>query len=254
MNSSTEPRHRPKHIQPVPEFDQDAERVTEVIVDITDNIVKPILKNNRPHTSSPLSPLRNPTVNPIRAGPLRTPSMDIAPDFHLTENSTDRPTTVAVDPPTTTMNTETIISKPQTRRIKRSLLLEPLSYNETSFSPPFLNSQSEDEVEDTRLITTDKTNMQPESQPRVANGTPQQDEPRSYPTEQAAEYPRQNHTVRGTPAPLSAVDRQSRNEVEDPRPTETATTNMRAESPSSDVTPNTGRAPVLPNASDRRIP
>ena len=202
INISTEPRHRPKHIQPVPEFDKDAERVTELIVDNTNNMVKPILKNNRPHTiTAPQSPLRNSTVNTIRAGTLRSPSMDIAPDFHLTENPTDRPMTEAVDPPTTTMNLETIISKPQTRRIKRSLLLEPLSYNETSFSCPFLNSQSEDEVEDTRPIMTDEPNMQSESQPAVANGTPQQEESRSYPSEQTAEYPRQNHTVRWTPAP-----------------------------------------------------
>ena len=79
---------------------------------------------------------------------------------------------------------------------------------------------------------TDEPNMQSESQPGVANGTPQQDEPWSYPSEQTAEYPRQNHTARGTPIPLSRNDGQSENGVEDPRPTETATTNMRAESPS----------------------
>ena len=144
MNIFTEPRHRPRHIQPVPEFDHDAERVTEIIVDNTNDTVKPILKNNRRHTiTTPQSPPRNSTTNPIRAGTLRSPSIDIASDFHLTENPTDRPTTEAVDPPNTTMNTETIISKPQTRRIKRSLLLEPLSNDETLISPSFLNSQSE---------------------------------------------------------------------------------------------------------------
>ena len=161
--------------------------------------------------------------------------MDIAPDLHLNKNTTDRPTTEAVDPLSTPMTTQTIISKPQTRRNKRSLLLEPLSYDETLISPSFLNSQSEDEVEDTQPIMTDEANMQSESQPGVANGTPQQDEPRSFPSDQTAEYLRQNHTDRGTPIPLSRNDRQTENEVEDPRPTETATTNMRAESPSGDV-------------------
>ena len=231
-NFSTEPRHRPKHIQPVPDFDQDAELVTENIVDNTDNMVKSLLKNKGPYIiTAPQSPQRDPTVHPIRAGTLRSPSIDIAPYFHPIENRTDRPTTEAVDPPSTTMNTETIISKPQTRRIKRFLLLEHLPCNETSF----LNSQSENEVEDTRPITTDETNMQSESQPGIANDTPRQDEPRSYPTDQAAEYPSQNHTVRGTVDPLSSQGKQSENEVQDPRLSETATRNMRAESQSGDV-------------------
>ena len=161
--------------------------------------------------------------------------MDIAPDSHLTENLTVSPTTEAVDPLTTTLSTETHISKPQTRRIKKSLLLEPLSYNETSFSSLFLSIQSEDGVKNTQPIMTDEPNIQSESQPGVANDTPQQDKPRSYPSEQSAEYPRQNHTVRGTPTPLFLNNRQSEHEVEDPRPTETTTTNMRAESPSGDV-------------------
>ena len=132
MNISTEPCHRPKNTQPVPEFDQDAERVTEYLVDNADNMDKSILKNNRPYTiTDTQSPRRYPTVIPIRTGTLQSPSMDMAPDFQPTENPTDRPTSEAVDPPSTTTNTETIISKLQTRRIKWSLLLEPLSYNET---------------------------------------------------------------------------------------------------------------------------
>ena len=199
MNIFTEPGHRPKHIQRVPEFDQNAERVIETLVDNTDNMVKSLLKHNGPYiTTAPHSPQRNPTVNPIRTGTLRSPSMDMSSDLHPTENPTDRPTTETVDPPSTTTNTETIISKPQTRRIKRSLLLEPFSYNETSISPSLHRSQSENEVEDSRPITTDETNMHSESQPSVANDTPQQDEARSYPTDQAADYPSQNHTVRGT--------------------------------------------------------
>ena len=123
-------------------------------------MVKCILKNNGPHTiTAPQSSLRNPIVNPIRAGTLPSPSMDIAPDFHLTENPTGRPTTEVVDPSSTTMNTETIISKPQTRRIERSLLPEPLSYKETLISPSFSNSQPENEAEDPRHIMTDETNM-----------------------------------------------------------------------------------------------
>ena len=77
----------------------------------------------------------------------------------------------------------------------------------------------------------DETNMQPESQPGVAISTPQQDRSRSYPSEQTAEYPRQNHRARGTPSPLSQNDRQSESEVEDPRPIETATTNIQSGSP-----------------------
>ena len=74
--------------------------------------------------------------------------------------------------------------------------------------------------------------MQPESQSGVANSTPQQDRSRSYPSEQTAEYPRQNHRARGTPSPLSPNDRQSESEVENhPRPIETATTNMQSGSP-----------------------
>ena len=49
--------------------------------------------------------------------------------------------------------------------------------------------------------------------------------------EQTAEYPRQNHRARGTPSPLSQNERQSESEVEDPRPIETATTNMQYGSP-----------------------
>ena len=49
----------------------------------------------------------------------------------------------------------------------------------------------------------DEPNMQSESQPGVANGTPQQDEPKSYLPEQTAEYPRNNNTVRGINVPLS---------------------------------------------------
>ena len=36
LNISTEPRHRPKTVQPVPDYDQDVERVTEILVDNPD--------------------------------------------------------------------------------------------------------------------------------------------------------------------------------------------------------------------------
>ena len=187
MNFSTEPRHRPKNIQPVTEFDQDAEHVTEILVDNTNNIVKSTLKNNGSHNTAPQSPQKDSTVNPIRAGNLRSPTMDMASDFHQTENSTGRPTTEALDPTNTTTNTETVTSKPQTRRIKRSLLLEPLSYNETLVSPSFHRSQSQNELEDPRPITTDETNMQSELPQGDGNDTPTQDEPQSYPIAQIAE-------------------------------------------------------------------
>ena len=80
-----------------------------------------------------------------------------------------------------------------------------------------------------------ETNMQPETQPCVANGTPQQDKSRSYLSEQTAEYPTKNHTTKGEPTLLSRNDRQCGNEVEGPRPTETTATNMQSGSPTGAV-------------------
>ena len=220
MNISTEPRHRPKTVQPVPDYDQDVERVTEILVDDPTNRPKSILKNQESQITAPQSPPKDQPVNPIRAGILRSPTMDVAPDCQH-ENINCRITTEAVDLAQPTINMKTTPSKPTTRGIKRSLLLEP----------PHLNSQPEDEVEDTQPIMADETNMQPESRSGVANSTPQQDRPRSYLSEQTAEYPRQNHRVRGTPSLLSQNDRQSESEVENPRPIETATTNMQSGSP-----------------------
>ena len=229
MNISTEPRHRPKTVQPVPEYDQDVERVTEILVDNLTNKPKSILKNQGSQITTPQSPPKNQQVNPIRAGIIRSPTKDVAPDCHQHENITCRTTTEAVEPDQPTINKKTTPSKPTTRRIKRSLLLEP----------PHLNSQPQDEVELTQPIMADAPNMQPESQSGVANSTPQQDSSRSYPSEQTAEYPRQNHRTRGTPSPLSQNDSQAENEVEDPRPIETATKNMQSGSPSGaeNVTP-----------------
>ena len=228
MKISTEPRHRPKTVQPVPEYDQDAERVTEILIDDPTNRPKSILKNQGSQITAPQSPPKNQPVNPIRAGNLRSPTVDLAPDQH--KNITCRTTTEAVDlaQPTDTLQTKN-------KRIRSSLLLEPLPCDETLISPSPLISQSEDEVEDTQPIMTDETNMQLESQSGVANSTPQQDKSRSYPSEQTAEYPRKNHTTRGTPTPLSRNDRQSENEVEDSRPTETVTTNMQSGSPTGAV-------------------
>ena len=161
--------------------------MTEILVDNTTNKLKSILKIHGPQTTAPQSPPKDHPVNPIRAGILRSPTMDVAPDCHQHENLTGRTTTEAVDLAQPTINTETNISKPQTRGIKRSLLLDPLSYNETLVSPSSHISQSENEVEDPRPITTDATNMQSESSSGVANDTPPQDEPRSYPGDQTAE-------------------------------------------------------------------
>ena len=74
INISTEPRHRPKNIQPVPEFDQ--ERVTKDLVDNTNNRIKSILKNDGSHITAPQSPQKEPSVNPVRAGNLPSPTMD----------------------------------------------------------------------------------------------------------------------------------------------------------------------------------
>ena len=148
MNISTEPRHRPKTVQPVPDHDHDAENVTEILVDNTNNKAKPILKNHGSHTTAPQSPPKYHRVNTIRSGTLPSPTMTVAPDCHQHENLSGRTTTEAVDLPPPTINTETTFSKPQTKRIKRSLLLEPLSNNETSVSPSSYISQSENEDED----------------------------------------------------------------------------------------------------------
>ena len=93
MNISTEPRHRPKNVQPVPEYDQDAERVTEILVDDSANRPKSILKNQGPPTTAPQSPPKDQPVNTIRAGILRSPTMDVAPDCHQMQNLTGKPWT-----------------------------------------------------------------------------------------------------------------------------------------------------------------
>ena len=172
MNISTEPRHRPKIVQPVPHYDQDVERVAEILVENPTNRPKSILKNQGSQITAPQSPPKDQPVNPIRAGILRSPTMDVAPDSHQHENITCRTTTEALDPAQPTINKKATPSKPTTRRIKRSLLLEP----------PHLNSQPQDEVELTQPIMVDATKMQPESQSGVANSTPQQDSSRSYPS------------------------------------------------------------------------
>ena len=202
MNISTEPQHRPKTIQPVPDYNQDAERVTEILVDDSTNRPKSILKNQGPQTTTPQSPPKDQPVHPIRAGILRSPTMDVAPDSHQHKNITCRTTTEAVDLAQSTTITEITLSKPKTRGIKRSLLLEPLPCGETSISPSPLICQSEDEVEGNQLIMADETNMQPESQAAVTNNTPQQDRVRSYLSEQTAEYQRTNHTNGETSTPL----------------------------------------------------
>ena len=81
MNISTEPRHRPKTVQPVPDYDQDVERVTELLVDNPTNRPKSILKNQGSQITAPQSPpIDQPVINPIRAGILRSPTMDVAPE------------------------------------------------------------------------------------------------------------------------------------------------------------------------------
>ena len=101
---------------------------------------------------------------------------------------------------------------------------------------PILNSQPRDEIDTNRHIMADEPKMQSESQPGVTNGTRQQDEPRSYPPEQTAEYPRNNNTVKGISVPLPLSSRQTEVEVEDPRPYNSAATNTQSESSSGAVT------------------
>ena len=206
-------------MQPVPDYDQDAEHVTEILVNNTNNRTKSILKNQGSQTTAPQSPPKDHPVNLIRAGTLRFPTMNVAPDCHQHENLSGRSTTEVVDLAQPTINTETIISKPQTKRTKRSLLLEL----------PSQISQSENEVEDPRPITT---NMQSETSSSVANDTPQQDESWSYPADQTTEYPSQNHIDRGKLAPHSSHTRQSGNEAENPPPITIAANNMQSEFPS----------------------
>ena len=110
--------------------------VTEILVDKPTNKPKSILKNQASQITAPQSPPKDQTVNPIRAGILQSPTMDVAPDSHQHKNITCRTTTEAVDLTQPAFNTETTPSKPKTKRIKRSLLLEPLSCDETPISSP----------------------------------------------------------------------------------------------------------------------
>ena len=150
------------------------------ISDHTSHTTKSILKNNLPHNTAPQSPHKEQTVNPARAGNLRSPTMDMAPDFHHTESSTDRPTTEAVDPVNTARNTEPITSKTQTKKIKRSLLLQPFSPIETPVSTPSQTSQSANEVEDHRHTTTDATSIRSGSPSGDVNDPPTQDASHSH--------------------------------------------------------------------------
>ena len=232
MNISTEPRYRPKTVQPIPDYNQDVEHVTEILVDISQNNVKSILKNQGSYTMAPHSPPKDQPRNPIRAGIIRSPTMDVAPDSHQHRNLTDRTTIEAVDLASPTPNSETNISKPKTKRIKRSLLLEPSVQHETQFSPTILNSQLEDEIDTDRHIIADATNMQSKFPSGAANGTPQQDVPKSYLPKQTAEYQRNNKSpVREINVPTSLSSRQTENEVEDPRPLNPAATNTQSGSP-----------------------
>ena len=65
MNISTKPRHQPKHIQPVPEYDQDDEGVTEILADHT-NQTKSILKIKGSTPIITLSPTKYQIPNTIR--------------------------------------------------------------------------------------------------------------------------------------------------------------------------------------------
>ena len=67
MNISTEPRHRPKTVQPVPEYDQEAEHVTEILVGNMSNRTKSILKNQASRATAPRSPPKDHPVSPNRA-------------------------------------------------------------------------------------------------------------------------------------------------------------------------------------------
>ena len=206
--------------------------MTEILVDISQNNVKSILKNQGSYTTAPHSPPKDQPRNPIRAGIIRSPTMDVAPDSHQHRNLTDRTTIEAVDLTSPTPNSETNFSKPKTKRIKRSLLPEPSVQYETHLSPTILNSQLEDEIDTDRHIIADATNMQSEFPSGAANGTPQQDVPKSYLPEQTAEYQRNNKSpVREINVHTSLSSRQTGNEVEDPRPLNPATTNTQSGSP-----------------------
>ena len=146
--------------------------------------------------------------------------MDIAPDVHSNETPTGGPTTEAVDPPSTTTITETTISKPQTRRIKRFLLLEPPPATRRCSHPPspLVSPKLKSRTLDTLRLTKPTCSLNPHQELQMTH-LPQQDRSRSYPAGQIVEYPIQNHNER------------SKSEAEDTRPTETATTKMRAECP-----------------------
>ena len=98
---------------------------------------------------------------------------------------------------------EKIISKPQTRRNKRSLLLHPLS------SPPSLNrvspkmkSRSPRNHNSTAVTTAAATKMQNEAPSGDVNDTPTQDEPQSYTIAQIAEYLTRHTITQETCVPI----------------------------------------------------
>ena len=162
MNISTEPRQTSKHIQQVPHYDQDDKRVNGIKADHT-NQTNSIVNTKGSTPNVQLSPTKNQIPDLIEAAILRSPTMEIAPEFHPNESATSRTTTEAVDPSHPQTITETTIFKPQTRGIKESLLLQTLSAKKTLVSTSSHVSLLRNVVEDPRRITIDETNMQSET-------------------------------------------------------------------------------------------
>ena len=179
MNISIDCTQHQESSQTIPEYDQNAESVTEISVDNTNIVTKSILKNKGTTTYVALSPSKDQIPNPISAGNPSPPTTEMEPDFHPNANVTSRPTTEAVNPAHLQKITATTISMPQTRRIKSSLLLQPILSNGTSVSASSYASQSENEVEVPGNNATDETNVQCESPSVDVNDTPVQDEPQS---------------------------------------------------------------------------
>ena len=183
------------------------------------NRTKSILKNQASHATAPQSPPKDHPINPIRAGTVRSPTMNVAPDCHQHETTTGRTTTEAVDLAQPTINTETTLSKPKTKRIKRSLLLEPPPRS----ASPKMRSRTPDPLRLTQLTcsciltrcckrhtTTGRNSVLPR---RPDCRLP---EPKS---------PKPTFTT------LSSSTRQSGSEAENPPSITTAATNVQSEYP-----------------------
>ena len=163
-----------KHIQPIPEFDQAVEKVTEILVDNTDNMVKSILKKQRTihQHGFPI------TTKRPNSKSYQSRNSTITIDGHSTRrplkwNPNRRPHDRSRGPAKYYNKHRDNDLKQTTNKENQEVSTSRAPFcNETLLSPSFSTSQSKNEVEDPRHTTIDETNMQSESPPGVANDTP----------------------------------------------------------------------------------